>query len=75
MNRKWQHVGVLAVVAASIGLPAQSATAQSEDELIEEVVTVGSRSAKPRSASDSPVPVDVIGGEAFNALGSTKVLP
>jgi len=69
MNKKWQHLGVLAVVAASLGLPAQSAVAQ--DDEIEEVVTIGSRSAKPRSASDSPVPVDVIGGEEFNSLGST----
>ncbi len=70
MSKKWQHLGVLAAVAASVGLPAQSAVAQDE-ELIEEVVTIGSRSSKPRSASDSPVPVDVIGGEEFNSLGST----
>jgi len=70
MSKKWQHLGVLAAVAASVGLPAQSAIAQ-DDELIEEVVTIGSRSSKPRSASDSPVPVDVIGGEEFNSLGST----
>jgi len=70
MSKKWQHLGVLAAVAASVGLPAQSAVAQ-DDGLIEEVVTIGSRSSKPRSASDSPVPVDVIGGEEFNSLGST----
>lgn len=39
------------------------------------MVTVGSRNtAKPRSASDSPVPVDVIGDDEINALGSTADL-
>ena len=70
MSKKWHQLSALVAVAASVGLPAQSAVAQ-DDELIEEVVTIGSRSAKPRSASDSPVPVDVIGGEEFNSLGST----
>ena len=58
MSKNWHQLSVLVAVAASIGLPAQSAMAQSsEDELIEEVVTLGSRS-KPRSAADSPVPID-----------------
>lgn len=73
MKKKWQHLGVLAVAAAAVGMPAQSAVAQ-DDEMIEEVVTVGSRSAKPRSASDSTVPIDVIDSEEFNALGSTADL-
>lgn len=40
------------------------------EEALEEVVVVGSRSAKPRSATDSPVPVDVLSGEQFNAFGN-----
>ena len=61
--------------AASLAIPV-SVTAQQADpeELIEEVVTVGSRSAKPRSASDSPVPIDVINADDFNSLGSTADL-
>jgi iron complex outermembrane receptor protein len=42
----------------------------SDDEAIEEVVVLGSRSTKPRSAADSPVPVDVLSGEQFNAFGN-----
>ncbi|MEM7433161.1 MAG: TonB-dependent receptor [Pseudomonadota bacterium] len=65
------------VAALSVALPvstmAQDAAGGS-DEPIEEVVTIGSRSAKPRSASDSPVPVDVINADEFNALGSTADL-
>jgi len=75
MNMNWQQLSLLAVVAAAIGLPGQSAVAQeSEDELIEEVITTGTRSSKPRTASDSPVPVDVLNGDEFNALGSTADL-
>ena len=73
--KNWQQLSLLAVVAAAIGVPAQSAVAQSsEDELIEEVITTGTRSAKPRSASDSPVPVDVLNADEFNAIGSTADL-
>ncbi len=39
---------------------------------IEEVVVVGSR-RRDRSASDSPVPVDVIGGDDFLAHGGTDM--
>ena len=75
MKYKWQQLGLLAVAAAAIGLPAQTTVAQdSEDELIEEVITTGTRSAKERTASDSPVPVDVLNAEEFNSLGSTADL-
>lgn len=40
-------------------------------ETIEELVILGSRSAKARSAADSPVPVDVISGEDFSSLGNS----
>ena len=43
MKKKWLQVGLLAVV----GMPVQFAVAQdSEDELIEEIVTTGTRSVK-----------------------------
>jgi len=62
MNKNWQHLSVLGAAIAAVSLPvqiafAQAGGAQSEDELIEEVVTIGSRS-KQRSAADSPVPID-----------------
>jgi len=73
MSKKTISYGALALVLSCSGLTFQSALAQ-DDESIEEVVTIGSRSAKPRSAADSTVPIDVIGGEEFNAIGGTADL-
>ncbi len=44
-------------------------TAQANNQVIEEVVSIGTR-GKPRSVSDSTVPVDVISEEDFNMLGN-----
>ena len=71
MTKKWQHLGVLAVVAASLGLPAQSAVAQ-DDEFIEEVVTVGSR-APGRVVADLAVAVDILSADDMSATGQTEV--
>ena len=59
-------------VAASLSSPLAQAqnTEQTAGSQLEEVVVLGSRSAKPRSAADSPVPVDVISEEDFSALGN-----
>ncbi len=73
MRNKSISFGALALVLSCSGLAFQSAFAQ-EEEVFEEVVTIGSRSAKPRSASDSTVPIDVIGGDDFNAVGGTADL-
>ena len=63
---------MLVPVAALVLPTAVLAQASGSDEAIEEVITIGSRNAnKPRSASDSPVPIDVIDAESFNSLGST----
>ncbi|MGI9233071.1 MAG: TonB-dependent receptor plug domain-containing protein [Woeseiaceae bacterium] len=75
MNRKTIPLAALATVFAGGAFSPDAALAQgASDELIEEIVTLGSRSAKPRSAADSTVPVDVIGGEDFNSLGNTADL-
>ena len=68
--------GILtAVVVSIVAATAAPGTAMAQDdEVIEEVVTIGSRSMKPRSASDSTVPIDVISGEDFNALGGAADL-
>lgn len=74
MTRKYFSYGALALVLTSSGLTFQTALAQ-DDEVIEEVVTIGSRNtAKPRSAADSTVPIDVIDGEQFNSLGGSADL-
>ena len=46
--------------------------ASATDVAIEEVVVVGSR-RRDRSAADSPVPVDVIGGDEFTAHGDSNM--
>ncbi len=61
------------VYAAALALASMfpTTTVAQDDEVIEEIVTTGTRSAKPRSASDSTVPIDVISGDDFNDLGGT----
>ena len=50
-------------------------TQSNENEgVLEEVITTGTRSSKPRTAADSTVPVDVLNGEDFNAYGGTADL-
>jgi len=73
MCKKSISYGALALVLCCSGLTFQSAMAQ-DDEAIEEIKTIGSRSAKPRSAADSTVPVDVISGDDFNSVGGTADL-
>ena len=71
---------VAAVTTFSMAVISGNAVAQSQDrqasdrDAIEEIITTGTRSAKPRSASDSPVPIDAIGAEKFTSLGSTADL-
>ena len=72
MARNSIYLGVLAVVLTAPALAVKPALAQ--DKLIEEIITTGTRSGKERTASDSPVPIDVIGGEEFNSVGSTADL-
>ena len=70
--------GWAAACALLAGLSASAAQAQEADGAqpaageIEEVVVVGSR-RRDRSASDSPVPVDVIGGDQFAAQGGSNM--
>ena len=75
MKKRSVYLGVLSALLATGGLSAQTAIAQDGgDEFIEEIVTTGTRSAKPRSASDSPVPVDVLNADDFTAMGNTADL-
>ena len=66
------YKGVLLALAvpAIVALPQQS-FAQA-DEAIEEIITTGTRRAD-RSASDSPVPIDVISGTDFQRNSSSDV--
>ena len=68
--------GVGVAVALAAGLShAEAANAQAAsavNEVVEEIVVVGSR-RRDRSAADSPVPVDVIGGDEFAAQGDSNM--
>ena len=62
---------LIAGAAASAQEEAASAPQVSSGQ-IEEIVVVGSR-RRDRSAADSPVPVDVIGGDEFRAHGDSDM--
>jgi iron complex outermembrane receptor protein len=76
MTRTRYYLSSLTATFLAASLFPQAGLAQSSggEETIEEIITTGTRSAKPRSAGDSPVPVDVIGGDDFNSLGNTADL-
>ncbi|MDG2145589.1 MAG: hypothetical protein P8K06_03575, partial [Porticoccaceae bacterium] len=68
VNNAKMLVVAISTAIASLG---QVAYAQDANELsIEEVVTVGSRSNEPRSATESPVPVDVLSEAELSAFGN-----
>ena len=58
---KFKQASLMAVAISGVVASAQPAFAQGgEAAELEEVVIMGSRSNKPRSATDSTVPVDVL---------------
>ena len=66
-----KKVSVLAVAISGAIASVQPAFAQGGDAAeLEEVVVMGSRSNKPRSATDSTVPVDVFSEAELNAFGN-----
>ncbi len=68
-SRKWLLNTALVTVAASIAFTVESQQVASNDT-IEEVVTIGSRSQKPRTATDSTVPVDVFSETELSSFGN-----
>ncbi|CAM4210372.1 TonB-dependent receptor plug domain-containing protein [Pseudoalteromonas byunsanensis] len=61
---------------ASVGMISTTAYAEEEGakkEKIEKIAVVGSRAA-PRSVGDSPVPVDIIGGDELSKAGGDDML-
>ena len=67
-----QHAIALAaalmLMLLSTGTQVQAEMAQADEDMIEEVVTIGTR-AKPRSTTDSTAPVDVVTGDDFMNQG------
>jgi iron complex outermembrane receptor protein len=69
MNVKHATLSIAVAAAVStLTLPVQ--VAAQEGQSLEEVIVTGSRSQKPRSVSDSPVPIDVLSADDLNAEGN-----
>ena len=58
----------LMLMLLSTGTQVRAEMAQADEDMIEEVVTIGTR-AKPRSTTDSTAPVDVVTGDDFMNQG------
>ena len=69
LNKKKLALAVSFAVGAQLPV---SAFSQDNDQMLEEMVVTGSRSA-PRSVFDSAVPIDVIGGDDFENQGDTDL--
>ncbi|WP_242523559.1 TonB-dependent receptor plug domain-containing protein [Microbulbifer salipaludis] len=63
----------LVALAGSLGMPAYAQTGDTSQQVIEEVVTVGTRT-KARSVTESPVPVDVLNANDLAKSGSSDML-
>ncbi len=63
---------ISAVVLVAPGLTSVAQAQEGADEVIEEIITTGTRRAQ-RSAADSSVPIDVIRGEEFENVGSADL--
>lgn len=74
--RKSLLLAGLPVLAMSlcVTVPAVAQDTSQSSAADDQITVIGSRNSRPRSASDSPVPVDVISGEDFNALGNSADL-
>lgn len=70
MKNIYKKITLIAAVAAGMGL-VQGPAYAADSGVIEEIITIGTRNVKPRSAADSTVPIDVISGDDFNALGNS----
>lgn len=62
----------LGISATAVAQEEQQAAAAKE-QTVEKIAVIGSRSA-PRSIGDSPVPVDIIGGEELSKNGNSDML-
>lgn len=68
---KIKHTPLYLAVAAAVTAVPQALIVPEAHAVLEEVVILGTRSVKPRTVADSPVPVDVISGDEFSSLGNT----
>jgi iron complex outermembrane receptor protein len=66
---------MLAAATAAMAMTGAPVFAQQDGaEEAEILVVLGTRSSKPRSVTDSPVPVDVMSADQFNSMGNSADL-
>lgn len=82
MNNKITHlrrsirIGLALTASASLLMSGQVMAQEANDGVdadVEKIAVIGSRGA-PRSISDSPVPIDIIGGDELGKSGSADML-
>jgi len=67
-----KHLALAVAAQAALAGGMVNVANAEENLMMEEVITVGTR-GKPRSATDSPAPVDVIGVDAFANQGGADL--
>lgn len=71
---KFSLAASLSLGISSVAMAQEESSASAKKEQsVEKIAVVGTRSA-PRSIGDSPVPVDIIGGEELNKNGNSDML-
>ena len=76
MSTKFRATTLALAVSVALGTVPSYAAEEADsakEEKVERIVVVGSRGA-PRSVNDSPVPIDLIGGEELGRGGNTDML-
>jgi len=77
MSIKFRSASLAIAVSVALGTVSSASAAENDagaqDQEVERIAVVGSRGA-PRSVNDSPVPVDLIGGEELAKGGNTDML-
>lgn len=63
----------LTLAASSLSTSVFAEEAAEQEKVVERIAVVGSRAA-PRSVNDSPVPIDIIGGDELGRNGATDML-
>jgi iron complex outermembrane receptor protein len=68
-----RNIGLItaACVCATFSTPQVLAQSEGANDTLEEIIAIGTRSTRPRSASDSPVPIDVLNADDLSAMGNT----
>lgn len=74
MDRKYPYLAfAIAIALGQSDVMAQTEDVDQAESYIEEVITIGTRSSKPRTDLDRPVPVDVVSADELRATGQTDL--